>query len=107
MVITDFGYKFDGLGFAQPEVIHLWVVPAGGAWQSGSPPETPSTCTPTGRRTASMSCSESNRFCDKSIGIAMDILLVNRETLELTQVTRERMIVSYPNPGASSGHARR
>ena len=31
VVITDFGYKFDGLGFARPEVMQLWVVPADGS----------------------------------------------------------------------------
>ena len=35
VVIEDFGYKFDGLGFQQPEHAHLWVINTGGgkAWR--------------------------------------------------------------------------
>lgn len=99
VVITDFGHKFDGLGFAQPEVMHLWVISADGsapakrvthgkanfmhaAWAPDS---------------AHILC-ESNLFCDKAIGIAMDLLYVDTATGEMTRVTKDRMVVSYPNP---------
>ncbi|MBQ9326578.1 MAG: S9 family peptidase [Clostridia bacterium] len=99
VVIEDFGYKFDGMGFAQPEVMQLFVVDADGnglarritqghanfmhaAWAPDS---------------QKIVC-ESNLYCDKAIGIAMDLLLIDIRTRKMQQVTRERMLVSYPNP---------
>lgn len=99
VVITNFGHKFDGLGFAQPEVMHLWVTDADGAapaWRvtkgkanfmhaAWAPDSTHILC-------------ESNLFCDRAIGIAMDVLYIDIHTREMIRVTRDRMVVSYPNP---------
>ena len=99
VVITDFGYKFDGLGFARPEVMQLWVVPADGSLPpkritSGSSNFMHAVFAPDSRHVI---C-ESNLYCDKSIGIATDVLSVDVETCEITRVTKDEMVVSYPNP---------
>ncbi len=97
--ITDFGYKFDGLGFAQPEVMHLWVVPSDGSCKakritSGPANFMHSVWAPD---SAHVMC-ESNLYCDRSIGIAMDILTIDTATLEVVRVTKDKLVVSYPNP---------
>lgn len=99
VVITDFGYKFDGLGFAQPEVMHLWVVPADGSGKakritSGAANFMHGAWAPDSRHVL---C-ESNLYCDKAIGIAIDVLYIDIETCEMRRVTRDKMVVSYPNP---------
>ncbi|MBQ7868132.1 MAG: S9 family peptidase [Clostridia bacterium] len=99
VVITDFGYKFDGLGFARPEVMQLWVVPADGSRRpkritSGGSNFMHAAFAPDSRHVI---C-ESNLFCDKSVGIATDVLSVDVETCEITRVTQDKMVVSYPNP---------
>lgn len=99
VVITDFGYKFDGLGFAQPEVMQLWVIPwdksrkakritkgAANFMHAAWAPDS-----------AHVIC-ESNLYCDKSIGIAVDVLSISIETGEMTRLTKDQMVVSYPNP---------
>ena len=98
VVITDFGYKFDGLGFAQPEVMHLWVVPSCGGparrITKGNANFMHSAWAPDGRHVI---C-ESNLYCNKAVGIAMDLLSIDLDTLEMTRITKDRMVVSYPNP---------
>ncbi len=99
VVITDLGYKFDGLGFAQPEVMHLWVVEADGSAKArritaGEANFMHGAWAPDSKHVL---C-ESNLYCDKSIGIAMDLLYLDVETCEMSRVTRDKMVVSYPNP---------
>lgn len=99
VVITDFGYKFDGLGFAQPEVMQLWVIDADGKGKakrvtSGMANFMHGAWAPDSRHVL---C-ESNLYCDKSIGIAMDVLYIDVETCEMNRVTKDKMVVSYPNP---------
>ena len=99
VAIEDFGYKFDGLGFKRPSVMHLFVVPSDG---SSEP-----------RRISSGNCHmlhacfaadsrhvlcESNLFCAKENAIAMDLLSIDLETLEIRRLTENKWIVSYPNP---------
>ncbi|MBP3645076.1 MAG: S9 family peptidase [Clostridia bacterium] len=99
VMITDFGYKFDGLGFARPEVMQLWVVPADGSKRpkritSGASNFMHAAFAPDSRHVV---C-ESNLFCDKANGIATDVLCVDVETCEITRVTEDKPVVSYPNP---------
>lgn len=99
VVITDFGYKFDGLGFAQPEVMQLWVIPADGRSKArritrGKANFMHASWAPDSRHVL---C-ESNLYCDKAVGIAMDILMIDLESLEMRRVTEDKMVVSYPNP---------
>ena len=99
VVITDFGYKFDGLGFARPEVMQLWVVPADGSLKAeritkGEANFMHAAWAPD---SAHVVC-ESNLFCDRSIGIAMDLLEIDLSAKEMKRLTQDKMLVSYPNP---------
>ena len=95
----DFGYKFDGLGFKRPRVMHLFVVPADGSGEA--------------RRISSGSCHflhacfapdnahvicESNLYCNKENSIAMDVLSIDIHTGEIVRLTQDLLVVSYPNP---------
>ncbi len=97
--IEDFGYKFDGLGFARPSVLQLWIVPADGS----RPPRRISKGTSHflhanfAADSRHVIC-ESNLYCDRSNGIAMDVLEIDIETLEIRRLTEDKMVVSYPNP---------
>ena len=97
--ITDFGYKFDGLGFARPSVQQLWIVPADGSAKakkitSGSSNFLHACFAPDSKHVI---C-ESNLYCNKEISILLDILMIDIETCEIRRVTEDRMVVSYPNP---------
>ena len=108
IVITDFGYKFDGLGFAKPEVMQLFVVSAEGGRTldgegvvnkakkitKGTSNFMHSLFDPDGRHVV---C-ESNLFCNKEVSIMTDVLRIDIETCEIERVTKDRMVVSYPNP---------
>lgn len=99
VVITDFGYKFDGLGFAQPEVMQLWVVSADGTGKAKRITTGTSNFMHGSWAPDSMHVlCESNLYCDKSIGLAMDVLLVDIKTCEIRRLTEDKMVVSYPNP---------
>ncbi|MCD7884402.1 MAG: S9 family peptidase [Lachnospiraceae bacterium] len=99
VVITDFGYKFDGLGFAQPEVMQLWVVPSDGSAKARRITSENANFMHAGWAPDSrhILC-ESNLYCDKEISIAMDVLLIDVDTCVITRVTKDQMVVSYPNP---------
>lgn len=97
--ITDFGYKFDGLGFAKPEVMQLWVVPTDGSARakkitSGSSNFLHACFAPDSRH---VMC-ESNLYCNKEISILLDILMIDIDTCEIRRVTENKLVVSYPNP---------
>ena len=108
VVITDFGYKFDGLGFAKPEVMQLFVVSAEGGKNAdgdgmvnkakkitkGTSNFMHAIFDPDGKHVV---C-ESNLFCNKEVSIMTDVLRIDIETLEIERVTKDRMVVSYPNP---------
>ncbi len=97
--ITDFGYKFDGLGFAQPEVMHLWVVPTDGSCKAKRITAGPANFMHAvwAPDSAHVMC-ESNLYCKKEISIAMDVLTIDIATLEVVRVTKDKLVVSYPNP---------
>jgi dipeptidyl aminopeptidase/acylaminoacyl peptidase len=99
VVITDFGYKFDGMGFIKPEHLHLWVVQT----KSGVPKRITDgdfdylhhTWSPDGK---SVLC-VSNRFRSKKDSIASDLILIDiAGTKEMKQLTSKNWTVSYPNP---------
>lgn len=99
VIIDDFGYKFDGLGFARPSVMQLFVVNADG---SGCAKKiTSGTCNFMHASFAPdnhhVIC-ESNLYCDKENGIATDVLSIDIDTGGIVRITQDRMVVSYPNP---------
>ncbi|MBR2286738.1 MAG: S9 family peptidase [Clostridia bacterium] len=99
VAITDFGYKFDGLGFARPSVLQLWVVPADASQKPHRISHGPANFMHAlfAADSRHVIC-ESNLYCDKKESIAMDVLSIDRETGEMTRITRDKMVVSYPNP---------
>ncbi len=104
VVITDFGYKFDGLGFAQPEVMQLWVIDA----ETDTNKEIRKAARITSEAANFMHANwapdcehilcESNLYCNKEIGIAMDVLSISLTTKEIVRLTQDKIVVSYPNP---------
>lgn len=99
VVIDDFGYKFDGLGFARPSVMQLFVVNGDGSGSvkkitSGACNFMHAAFAPDSRHVV---C-ESNLFCSKENAIATDVLSVNIDTCEIKRLTEEHPVVSYPNP---------
>jgi dipeptidyl aminopeptidase/acylaminoacyl peptidase len=99
IIIEDFGYKFDGLGFAKPENLHLFVVPADGGGParritSGRASFLHHVWAPDSK---SVLC-ESNLYCDKANAIAMDLLSFPIDGGEAVRLTRDLPLVSYPNP---------
>ena len=100
VVIENFNYKFDGIGFHTPDShMHLYIADV----------ETGETVQVTGGDFDYMHhnwsadgnyvvcCS--NRFRPKSESLGMDLLLICAEEQgEVTQLTQDLWIVSYPNP---------
>lgn len=100
VVIENFGYKFDGVGFYTPDsYMHLFVVDSMGGeavqitdgqfnymhhnWSADG---------------KSVICC-SNRYRDKEEIFGMDLLLIEaKEQGEITRLTEDLWIVSYPNP---------
>ena len=99
VAIEDFGYKSDGLGFKRPRVMHLFVVPADGSGEahrisSGSCHFLHACFAPDN---AHVIC-ESNLYCNQENAIAMDVLSIDIHTGETVRLTRDLLVVSYPNP---------
>ena len=108
IIIEDFNYKFDGMGYAQPEVMQLWVVSAEGGENPDGTGE-PNFAKRISKGSANFmhavfdpDCRhvvcESNLYCDKENGIATDVLRIDIETGEIFRVTKDEPVVSYPNP---------
>ena len=99
VAIEDFGYKFDGLGFKRPSVLHLFVIPSDGSGEaqrisSGNCHFMHACFAPDSRHVI---C-ESNLYCDKENSIAMDVLSIDIASGDILRLTEDRMVVSYPNP---------
>lgn len=99
IVVEDFGYKFDGRGYIKLDehmslyVVDLeakneWCVADGAcdylhhAWLPDS---------------SNLACA-SDRFRDKGEETAYDLLKINIETGEMTRLSENLVLVSYPNP---------
>ena len=104
VVIEDFGYKFDGMGFIRPDTHwHLFCVSA-----EGSEPQEARQLTdgeydfmhaawsPDGTQIVCVS----NRFRSRQEGIGYDLLLIDAEQNQgkVTRLSKGYWIVSYPNP---------
>ncbi len=99
VVIEDFGYKFDGVGFIKPEHMHLWIVSlkenitrriTDGPYDYMHP-----TWSPDG---SSILC-VSARFHPKKDSIASDLIMVAADgSKNMTRLTKGEWAVSYPNP---------
>ncbi len=98
VAITDFGHKFDGLGFQRPSVLQLWVVPSDGSGIPRRITRGTSNFMHACFGTDDLVICESNLFCDKANAIAMDVLSIDIHTLAMQRLTENRMVVSYPNP---------
>ena len=99
VVITDFGYKFDGIGFHKPEHIHLWVAEVQSAGVRRITDGPFDYLHPAWWPDSTRVICVSSRFRDKKDSIAAD--LVTSEALgqrKITQFTRKGWAVSYPNP---------
>ncbi len=99
VAIGDFGYKFDGAGFRRPSVLQLFVVSADGHQEarritSGNSHFMHACFAPD---CAHVLC-ESNLYCDRENAIAMDVLSIDLCTGEISRLTENKMVVSYPNP---------
>ncbi len=98
VVIEDFGYKFDGLGFHQPERIHLWVVNADGgkAWRltEGEFDHLHHNWSPDGKNVIFIS----SRLRDKKDSLANDLFAVPTEGGEIRKIETEGWLASYPSP---------
>ena len=98
VVIEDFGYKFDGLGFQQPEHVHLWVVNAEGgkAWRitDGEFNHLHHNWSPDGETVIFIS----GRCRDKKMALANDLFAVSARGGDIRRVTSEGWLASYPTP---------
>jgi|GEM_PF-745757 len=98
LVIEDFGYKFDGLGFIRPEGhMHLWVASAdGGSAVRISEGEFDYMHHNWCQDSQHVIC-ESNRFRSKKESIGFDLLKIGMDG-ETVKLTEGLWLVSYPNP---------
>lgn len=101
VIIEDFGYKFDGMGFIRPDTHwHLFTVSAEGGepvlLTSGEYDYLHAAWSPDSK---SIVC-VGNCFRDRKESIGYDLLLINAddEPGKLTRLTKDYWIVSYPNP---------
>ncbi|MBN1777528.1 MAG: S9 family peptidase [Clostridiales bacterium] len=98
VVIGDFGYKFDGLGFQQPEHTHLWVVGAGGGkalrLTDGEFNHLHHNWSPDGETVIFIS----GRCRDKKIPLANDLFAVPASGGDICRITSEGWLASYPTP---------
>lgn len=101
VVIEDFGYKFEGMGFIRPDSHwQLFVVPAEGGevlqLTEGEYDYLHANWSPDGRSVVCVS----NRFRTRQEGIGYDLLLLDaaEEPGKITRLSEDYWIVSYPNP---------
>lgn len=99
VIIEDFGYKFDGLGFNQPENMHLFVAPSDGSAPARRITSGPASFmhhiwAPNSQRVLCLS----NLYCDKENAIAKDLLSFDINGGEALRLTKDIQLVSYPNP---------
>lgn len=101
VVIEDFSYKFEGMGFIRPDTHwHLFVVSAAGGeaeqLTEGEYDYLHAAWSPDSRQIVCVS----NRFRPRKESIGYDLLLidVNEEPGKLCRLSQGYWIVSYPNP---------
>ncbi|HPJ01559.1 MAG TPA: S9 family peptidase [Candidatus Limiplasma sp.] len=98
VVIEDFGYKFDGLGFQQPEHAHLWVINVSGgkAWRitNGEFNHLHHNWSPDSETVIFISA----RCRDKKDALANDLFAVPARGGDIRRVTSEGWLASYPSP---------
>ncbi len=99
VVIEDFGYKFDGAGFVQPEHMHLWIVDvATGKIRritDGPYDYMHHTWSVEGKNIVCVSA----RFHAKKDSIASDLIMIEASgSKRMKRLTQGEWAVSYPNP---------
>ncbi len=98
IVIDDFGYKFDGLGFHSPERIHLWVVNKSGgmAWRitDGEHDHLHHNWSPDSEKIVFIS----SRDREKKESLANDLFLVDYKGEKITKIKCKGWLASYPSP---------
>ena len=100
IVVEDFGYKFDGVGFYTPDShMHLYVVDAdGGQAKQITDGEYDYMHHNWAADSEHVLCI-SSRFRPKEESLGMDLLLIEAEEKgRMTRLTEDLWIVSYPNP---------
>ena len=99
VVIEDFGYKFDGAGFLQPEHMHLWIVSVQDSSirriTDGPHDYMHHTWSPDGSKVLCVS----SRFHAKKDSIASDLIIIDASgSKQMERLTEGEWAVSYPNP---------
>lgn len=99
VVIEDFGYKFDGAGFVQPEHMHLWIVEVTTGKMrritDGPYDYMHHTWSLEGESIVCVSA----RFHAKKDSIASDLIMIEASgSKRMKRLTQGEWAVSYPNP---------
>lgn len=99
VVIEDFGYKFDGLGYIRPDDhMQLYVVDAASGETTclteGQCDHLHHNWAPDGSHVVCVS----DHFRSKEEGLGYDLLLIDTDRKEVHQLTQGLWLVSYPNP---------
>lgn len=99
IVIEDFGYKFDGLGFIRPDQhVHLYVVPSTGGeavqLTSGNCDFIHHNWTVDSKAVVAAS----DMMRSKEEGLGYDLLHIDVDTKAVRRLTQGLWLVSYPNP---------
>lgn len=99
IVIEDFGYKFDGLGFVRPDRrMHLYVVPSEGGdairMTEGNGDFIHHNWTMDSKAIIAVS----DVLRDKADSMGYDLVYIDLETKKMRQLAKGLGMVSYPNP---------